>query len=368
MIKILIVIGQMECGGSEQVVNSLHKILNNLNYSSQLLILGNVDKKLFPDLVNYIVYSSKSDRFGKFRSNIEKIKFIRSQINYYIPDIVVSFIDSTNILTILSMINIKIPLIISERNNPEKSKMSKIWFYLRFITYPFANCLVVANNGLKDLCFKKKYNKNIKIIPNIVKEDTSNNRQLNSKKIIAVGSLTSQKRYDLLIDAIDVLKNKNRLNGYTLNIFGSGYLFEYLRIKITSKKLESFITLHGQVNSIYDEYNKSEIFVLSSEYEGQPNVLLEAMSCGLACIATDCDFGPGEIIQNNLNGLLVAVNNVEALASSIERLIYNYQLRTYLGGNAKKTIKEKYTREKIAANWISLFKEFMPTNENIDIA
>lgn len=228
-----------------------------------------------------------------------------------------------------------------------------------------ANSLLVANQGMKNLCLKRFKLKCIDIVPNLM--------HLQSKKLqphnrmIAVGSLTRQKRFDILIDTMTLLKKANKLNGFKLNIFGDGPLYDELSKQIKRNNVADVVHLCGQTSDIASEYTSAKIFVLSSDYEGQPNVLLEAMNAGLACIATRCDFGPEEIIQNGVNGLLVNVGDSKEIAKAIAKLINSSQLREELGKNAKNTINKEFSPEVVIQQWLKLLNGLVK-NENQRIA
>jgi GalNAc-alpha-(1->4)-GalNAc-alpha-(1->3)-diNAcBac-PP-undecaprenol alpha-1,4-N-acetyl-D-galactosaminyltransferase len=356
--RINIVIAQLLCGGAELLIYRLYQQLISENNTVQLIVLGDIDKQYFPNISqNDLCCYTKNTNHNKVISNYTKISFIRQSIKTFKPDVVVSFIDSTNILSLIATRMLNIPVVVSERNNPHKSTMSKIWFYLRRLTYPMADSLVVANMGLKEICQKIRFNKHIKIIPNLLQTSDLEKDSKVYKRLIAVGSLTQQKRFDLLIDAINILHHENTLNGYTLDIYGEGPLKIALQNRIKQYSLANIVNLKGKSSQIFEEYVTADIFILSSDYEGQPNVLLEAMSCGLACIATDCKFGPGEIIDHQRNGLLTSVNSANELAKAIDQLISDPELRDRLGKKAQQTLHDNFSRQIIFQKWMDLFKE-----------
>lgn len=354
--KVLIIISQLQTGGAETVAYRFTQVSEQYGLEVKLAVLGGINIKQFPDLKAEDYYQCQyPNKVGKISGNLSRICFIRRTIKNYKPDIVLSFIDSTNVLAIIASMGLKLPVIISERNNPDCSKMSKIWFFLRRIAYPFASALVVANEGLKRHCENKRYNRTILVAPNLLNLEETAPINYQAPLIIAVGSLTEQKRFDVLIKAIAILKSKNKLNSYSLSIFGEGPLRQDLQNIIDKNGLAHSVFLRGQSNNIMNEYQKSSIFALSSDYEGQPNVLLEAMSVGLACIATDCDYGPGEIIKQDENGFLVPVNDPQQMACALDRLITSFELRESVGIKAKKMIHDYFSDDRVMEKWRNVF-------------
>lgn len=354
--KILIVISQMICGGAERVVYNTYRALLKKKVKVTLLVLGDFYYDLFSDLKKeHVVLYKREDCKGKLKTNISKVKFIKRHIKSVNPDLIVSFVDTTNILTILANLGSSYPLIISERNNPDFAKISKPWFLLRRILYRYADCLLVANKGLSKRCEDRFRVKKIEITPNMIKLNHYS-RMTPKLRIVAVGSLTLQKRFDILIDAIKLLNGRSLLGEFTVDIYGVGPLQNLIKEKIKENQLTNIIQLKGLSSDIFHEYVNAEIFVLSSDYEGQPNVLLEAMSSGLACVSTNCDFGPSELINHGEDGLLVDVNSPEQLADALEKLIQNDLLREELGKNAKEKITESFSEDVVIKKWLDVFQ------------
>ena len=124
-------------------------------------------------------------------------------------------------------------------------------------------------------------------------------------------------------------------NDFYIDIFGEGDLRPAIQDQIDSCHLHNRIILHEPTKTIYDEYKKSQMLVLSSEYEGRPLVLIEAMACGVPCISFDCPSGPKEIIEDGVTGLLAENGNVDDLAQKMEWLITHDLEREEMGKKAR---------------------------------
>ena len=239
------------------------------------------------------------------------------------------------------------------QNNVISTFIAKWFDKINFRNLNKAYCLVSLTN--KD---KKEWEKNtnipIFIIPNFVTYFPENIIPYSERqnRIICVGRLTMQKGFDYLIDAWSLISNN--YPEWKIDIFGHGELEEDLNKMIMYNNLESSIIIHKPTERIYEEYEYSTIFILSSRYEGFAIVLLEAMSCGVPCISFDCPNGPSDIISQGENGILVPYADINKLAESIEWMIEHNQDRQKMSENARNTA-HSYTQDLIMPQWISLF-------------
>lgn len=182
----------------------------------------------------------------------------------------------------------------------------------------------------------------------------------NRSGTMAVGRLSFQKQFDLLIEAWAIVARKHP--GQTLDIYGDGELKESLQQQITNSGLGSVIKLRGNTDNIAEAYRTHSFLVMSSRFEGLPLVLIEAISSGCPCISLDCPEGPREIIINEENGLLVPYRgrkreqHVSDLAEAIERLIEEPGLLERLSDAAIQS-SHRYDKDTIIDRWENLFKE-----------
>lgn len=177
---------------------------------------------------------------------------------------------------------------------------------------------------------------------------------LQGKKALAIGRLAEQKGFDYLIKAWSIVTKKN--SDWTLHIYGEGNLQEKLAQMIIENKLEKSVFIHPPVANVERVYIESDLFILSSRFEGFVLSLLEAMSCGLPCVSFDCKYGPTQLIENRENGYLVPLGDVEGLAEKIQILINDESLRIEFGKRAKET-SENYSVPIIMSHWEELFQQ-----------
>lgn len=346
--KIVFIISSLSSGGAERVLSLL---ANYLSKNHEVIILTFSTEEPFYELSSDISHI-KLDLLKKSNTKLESIKntinrllVLKKILKKINSDINVSFMTHTNILAcIASKLNHQ-KIIISERivyNFYTSNLLERI----RKIIYPKADYLVTQTYA-----DKKSYSfmKNVEVIYNLLKINIV--RAKREKIVLAVGRLDKQKGFDRLINAFSNITNKE----WKLCIAGEGLEKENLLDMIKEKNLNN-VYLIGNQKNIFEWYAKASIFVLSSEKEGFPNVLLEAMGSGCACISFDCPNGPNEIIKNEINGILVKNQHTDNLAFQIQRLIDNEALRLGLSSEAV-LIKDKYSVNIISGQWEKLMKK-----------
>lgn len=318
--------------------------------------------KLAPEVKLRSLNISKQakNHFHGFLNNLHRIRVVRNTIKSCQPDIVISFLSKPNVITLISSIFTKIPIVVSERNNPKKSPTSQYWRILRLFTYPLAQCIIVQTKQIKGF-FPGFLRKLIRVIPNPVitpdEEKNGNCLKFIRPAIVAAGRLHPQKGFDILIRAF--AKIKKNFPGWSLVIMGEGDMRQELESLCNSLEVNRSVFMPGVVNNPYSIFKKADLFVLSSRYEGFPNALCEAMACGLPVIAADCQTGPSDIIKHDINGILVPEDNIDALAAAMKQLISNNGVRKRLGEKAV-GISAQFSIGKISGMWEKLLK-----NENV---
>ncbi|WP_152020518.1 glycosyltransferase [Aliarcobacter butzleri] len=346
MRKIVILINSLESGGAERVVSNL---LNDFvdRYDCYLIL---IHKNIFYTLdsrVKILNLNEQKNLLGikKFlRLPILAYK-LSKLIKEYKFDQVISFLSRSNYINILSNILIKHETIINERAMPSlqyeygiNGKINKI---LIKTLYPRA-CLCLSNSYGNMMDLKNNFNVvKIEYIHNLfdietIEELSKKDIEFQKKRFtfVTVGRLDSGKNHKLLIEAV---KDFNA----DLWIIGDGELKEGLQKYINELNLNDKVYLLGKKENPFSFLSKADCFVFSSNYEGFPNVLVEALACGLPIISTDCQSGPREILAPTSNisfqlkdkiefaeyGILVPIKNVEKLKESMNLLINDKNLR-----------------------------------------
>ncbi len=309
------------------------------------------------------LYKTSKWFFQGLIRGIYRIIILRKKIKQSFPDIIISFGDKTNILTIISKSGLRVPCIISERIDPSHYKIGRVWNILRNKLYRYSDCLVVQTESIKAWFLQYiKFKKSIVIIPNPVSINDRNETEtvkgilLNNKSkiIVSMGRLVWEKGFDLLIESYSRIQKI--FPDWKLLIFGDGVEKENLRSKVISMGLENNVLFGGVIKNPISILKRADLFILPSRVEGFPNALLEAMACGLPVISFNCPSGPSEIIKNGTNGILVPPENVEELTYAIENMIRDHKKRIMCGNNAKEVIK-RYDQRKIVNVWKDLINK-----------
>ena len=175
--------------------------------------------------------------------------------------------------------------------------------------------------------------------------------------MIAIGRLDYQKGFDRLIEAWALIPDDLK-EEWRLDIFGQGEWKEMLHEKIKRLGIISSAMINPPTKDIFKEYSSSSFIVMSSHYEGQPMVLIEAMSCGLPGVCFDFKCGPKDIIADGKNGLLVTEGDITALAKAMETLMRNDALRCKMSYDARK-VKLEYSEKSIMEQWVNCFKSIL---------
>lgn len=293
---------------------------------------------------------------GAARASIRRIRIMRGAILGTASDVVISFLDRTNVLALLATVGSGIPVIVSERTDSGKRNIGLPWKILRRLIYPHADAVVCQGrrplNSLPPSIARKTI-----IIPNPVtladdvKLPSGEARtKTGPYKLIAMGTLKPEKGFDLLLQAFSLVMRDHP--EWTLTIWGDGSERKRLEPRRSELGLAEKVRLPGATRAPFSELARGDLFVLSSIVEGFPNALAEAMAVGLPVIATDVG-AVQEIVRNDLNGIVVPAGDVPALAAAMNRLMADKRLRCEMGRRAREVLNE-FSPENVLAMWKNL--------------
>lgn len=202
----------------------------------------------------------------------------------------------------------------------------------------------------------KKY-KNLEVVHNpcaVLLPPNKHIKNIENKKILAVGRLCRQKGFDLIIDIWKIMP-KDIIDTWKLDIVGNGPDLDFLKRRIKEVGLENSISIKPHTDNISHEYQNHDIFCFTSRYEGFGLSLAEAMSFSVPAISFDCPCGPSEIINDSENGFLIEAGNINEFSNKLILLIRNKELRWEMGNNAYLQINDNFSENIIMPKWQSLF-------------
>jgi glycosyltransferase involved in cell wall biosynthesis len=352
-------------GGIERAVVNTANLFGRKGLKVSLVILDETDRSFYsihPDIE--IVQQSLS--FGiNIDGNIfsRKIKLIADTLKLkkifkkLEPDFIICTEYPFSITAILSGAKKNSTVVSWEHHNFFELQKNFFWKRLFKTTYPKLNVVVCLNEDEKQLF--QGMNSNIQVIPNFIEtglNPISKTKVHKNQTILTVARLTPVKGIDFILHIAEKILNNNP--DWQWKIIGNGEMEERILHFIKDKKLQNRMMIqHPFDHNILHEYQNASFYVMSSRNECFPMTLLEAMSCGIPCIAFDCETGPRHIIKHNENGLLAEKENPQKLADAISLLIQNEDLRKKLGENAFHTT-HKFSPERIFNKWEKLFLSF----------
>lgn len=337
--KILCTTSTLGLGGSERCLSSLASRFAFRGHDLSYVTMSGTDTDkivIDPSVSRLCVNKSSESRstVAAITVNRSRILALRDAFASVAPDVIVSFGDTHNVLTILACRRLGIPTVVSERTDPRHHRIPLEWRFLRRWAYPAADLVVVQTQAVARWARSFVSQEKLLVIPNAVTPIQSEAALDRELVVVGLGRLSKEKGFDLLIRAF--LPIVKLFPDWRLEIYGDGPERAFLQDLIGETPQ---ISLMGGTTEPESLLVRASIFVLPSRYEGFPNALLEAMACGAAVISARCPSGPDEIITSEDDGLLVESENVEEMSTAIQRLIADPQLRRDLGQRAKLSSK-----------------------------
>jgi glycosyltransferase involved in cell wall biosynthesis len=302
------------------------------------------------------LYRPSASFAAAVRNNFLRLKRLRQEIRASRPDVVLSFIDTVNVLTLAASLGLQIPIIASEHTDPRHHKIGSVWAGLRRLLYRQAVAVVVLTDGLRGWAERLVKTDAVHVIPNpvsvsAVEPDRGLDLKHSGGTIAAMGRLGPEKGFDILLKAFAQCAGKHV--DWSLIILGEGRERERLETLAAQLGITDRVKMPGRVKDPFRILRSADLFVLSSRYEGFPMALVEAMACKLAVISTDFPSGPRDIVRDGTDAVLVPPEDVDALAAAMDRLMENPEERQRLGTHAGHIV-ERFSTETIMNMWDEL--------------
>lgn len=347
--KLLFYINAIHDGGAERVM---------INLTSQFAKAGNevilltsfVDTWEYPVApdVRRLTMEQEEIKQNKLMRNYTRIKKLRAICKQEKPDVLISFMAEPNFRALIATAGLPVKTIVSVRNDPNREYAGIIGKIVGKVLLPTADGCVFQTVDAQQW-FPKRLQEKSEVIFNAVAESFFETNRKIPQNVVAAGRLVKAKNHSMLIRAF--AKVAPKFPEEKLLIYGEGKGRNDLECLIKELKLDSRVVLMGATEQVEDVLAEAKVFVLSSDYEGMPNALMEALAVGVPSVSTDCPCGgPRMLIEHEKNGLLVPVNDEDAMAEAMERLLLDLAFAETLGNKAREEA-EQFKPDRVFYQW-----------------
>ena len=348
--KISFFVGSLSRGGAERVISILANDYCQRGWDVDVvLLLKNTVAYPVDSRIRIVDLAPASG--GYAQNALSWLAGIRRYLRREKPDRVVSFVGRINALVLTAAVGMKLPIIVSERNDPKHDNRGAVMLWYCNMIYHLASKVVFQTQYEKS-CFTKSLEPKSFVIPNPVAIHALRDADPDPV-VVTAGRLMTQKNQAMLIRAMARIHQKYPY--VKCRIYGEGALRETLQAQIDDLNLRNVVSLEGNVADIHEKMAPCSIFALTSNYEGLSNALIEAMMMGLPCVTTDYP-GVRELVEDKKTGLVIPLDDDGALADAISRLIENKDNCANTISQSGKTYAERFRKEVVLQQWCSVIE------------
>ena len=361
--RVTFVIPVIASGGAEHALVLLARRWSAAGRRVTILTYDAGEVAPFYDLdprIRHVPLGIAGDSFGAAAAaanNLRRARVLRRELRRSRPDVIISFIDQTNVLTLVAAEGLGVPVVVVEQSDPHTFPVKPVWARLRLLTYARARRIVLLS--ARDAAyFPPRLRGRVAVIPNPFvpppAEAEPEGGAARGPVLIGVGRLHRDKGFDILLEAFALLAGEHPR--WRLTVLGEGDERARLEALRDELGLGGRVSLPGRVKDPYTFLRRAALFALPSRAEGFPLALCEALACGLPAVCTDCAGGVRDIIEEGVNGLLVPKEDAAALARALGRLMSDDAERRRLARRAPEVV-ERFGPRKTFEAWESLLRE-----------
>lgn len=345
--KVLFTIRSLTGGGAERVVSVLSNVMVELGYDTYIVVYNRTDRDyILDERVNVIVMPQRKDSFVTKMQRITDMKNIIKDLG---PDVVIPFVGTILYVTWFATLGSNSRFILTIRNNPWEMPESKIQRKFRDFLARKSDKVMIQNEEQAEYFSQKLSNKMV-VVNNPVSNDFfENSKELYSARIrtvVTVGRLNPQKNQKLLIQSF--AEAFADIQDIHLYIYGEGKEEQSLLNLIDKLEMHGRIKLMGRSLNMYSLLKNTDLFILTSNFEGMPNALMEAMAIGVPCISSDCRTGPKSLIIPRKNGLLFETGSQVDLVKKLKWAVAHPEEMNQMGRNARIYMIDNFANNKVA--------------------
>lgn len=353
--KIIFSSATLSHGGAERVISILANSLVERGYEIEILLY--YDRPIWYEINSKVVITNDEQYIGK-ANPIKHMLWRHKYLKNSSADVIVSFLAPINIINILAMIGIDKSIIVADRNDPRKTPFNPILRIVRNFLYRFADMVVLQSDNNKNY-FSKKVKNQSAIIFNPVDVGEYARKGLDEleekEHIIAVGRLIEQKNPYMLLRAFSLIADE--FPNLKLTFYGEGELKKGLEEESVILGIKEKVQFPGAVQDIYEKVSDARLYVMTSEFEGMPNALIEAMCIGVPVISTKVS-GATDLIENNVNGMLIDCQSEEQLVQAMRKMLGDVE---FARGCALEAVKlnQKLAKKQIIEEWLECINKLI---------
>jgi len=321
MKKVMIAVTTLSGGGAERVVSVWANQLAAAGYDTALLVYGRVENEY--RISENVRVKTVAATYKEYKSlgHFKRLNRMRDILKEEKPDVLISFLPRMQIWMMMASFGIKLRRVETVRVSPwEIYKNNRIEHFLWMLCYHRADATIFQTAEQGEY-FSKTIRERGVVIPNPIASQYCENPKQNysdsAVRFVAAGRIAEQKNYPVMIEAFGIAHRERP--DLRLSIYGTGdkTYMDAIQQRIDERGLSSVITMHGRTNDTLSVLQQSDAFLMTSDFEGMPNALVEAMAVGLPCISTNCRTGPRDLIDHGENGFLVSTGDAEAIAEAV---------------------------------------------------
>ena len=358
--RLTLVIHSLAQGGAERDMAHLARCWAERGNDVAVVTLDSVATDSYPlvEGVTRIGLGLAGDSHGWLQAisnNRQRIRALHDVLCQRSPQTVVSFIDRMNVVTLKAATSLGDPVIVSERIDPRHHEPGRIWRWLRRRTYPLCTAQVVLTHSVRDWCRQLAPRQPVHVIPNPARRPETGSTDASREwapadrsVLLGMGRLHPQKGFDRLLPIFARLRSTHP--NWHLVLLGEGDERARLEARVRDLGLQEHVSLPGWVSDVDGALSRSDLFVLPSRYEGFGNVVAEALACGVPVVTMDCPSGPGEIVRDGVDGLIVPAEDTARLEQALDRVMGDAQLRDQFSARGPEVL-DRFSEQKFLAQW-----------------
>ena len=361
--RLTLVVASLESGGAERAVSELANAWASCGREVTVVTLHHARHDFYTlhTAVTRVVLDVLRESASPVHAvwhNLRRMSRLRRAIVRSRPDCVIAFNDQTNVATLIATAGLGCPVVVTEQTDPRHHQIGSAWTRLRRWTYPRATRVVVQTRSVAEWAATFVDRERLAILPNplpvstgVAPSETAPAIAVPPTFVVAMGRLVELKGFHTLIESF-AIATKHAVQWH-LVIMGEGPERSRLEALASTLGVANRVHLPGNVTPPAPVLARAQCFVLASRYEGFANALVEAMSVGCPVVSTACQSGPTEIITDGVDGLLVPVGDVSAMADAIHALVTSPERRAALG-QAARGVNQRFSLDLVLQQWDSL--------------